>query len=215
MGYTRKGNGLAKLVLASEQYDSNRGMPWRSDQQMLRIAVHSKAFATSAGSYAGALCCTRYLAAYGQRLQLRRLKHQLLRPSRRESFNGKYSGRHVTSMTSVAASAKSSQQTKPQVVIITTVGCPFCQRAKQSLQQEQIEYEEIEAGTQLELLNKIKATTGRRTVPQVVAAACILYLHEAVYHVLLTLNQCHIPEVLVCRFFWEETCLAGQMTCCS
>lgn len=40
-------------------------------------------------------------------------------------------------------------------------------KAKRALKEQSIEYEEVEAGSQLELLNKIKQTTGKRTVPQV------------------------------------------------
>lgn len=58
-----------------------------------------------------------------------------------------------------------------QVVIVTTVGCRFCKRAKDTLHAENVQYDEIEASNQLELLDKIRATTGRRTVPQVGLAA--------------------------------------------
>ena len=40
-------------------------------------------------------------------------------------------------------------------------------KAKRALKEQSIEFEEVEAGSQLELLNKIKQTTGKRTVPQV------------------------------------------------
>lgn len=54
-----------------------------------------------------------------------------------------------------------------QVVIVTTVGCQYCKRAKDTLRAEKVEYNEIEASNQLELLNQIRATTGKWTVPQV------------------------------------------------
>ena len=40
-------------------------------------------------------------------------------------------------------------------------------KAKRALKEQSIEFEEVEAGSQLELLNRIKQTTGKRTVPQV------------------------------------------------
>ena len=40
-------------------------------------------------------------------------------------------------------------------------------KAKRALKEQSIAFEEVEAGSQLELLNKIKQTTGKRTVPQV------------------------------------------------
>ena len=61
-----------------------------------------------------------------------------------------------------------------QVVIVTTVGCQYCKRAKDILRAQKVEYDEIEASNQLELLDKIRATTGKRTVPQVGPAALIL-----------------------------------------
>lgn len=54
-----------------------------------------------------------------------------------------------------------------QVVVVTTVGCQYCKRAKDTLRVEKVEYNEIEASNQLELLKKIRASTGKRTVPQV------------------------------------------------
>lgn len=73
------------------------------------------------------------------------------------------------SIAAIAASGMAGIQprNKPPVVIITTVGCQFCKLAKDVLKQEAIEYEEIEAGNQLKLLDEIKAMTGKRSVPQV------------------------------------------------
>lgn len=64
-----------------------------------------------------------------------------------------------------------------QVVIVTTVGCQYCKRAKDTLHAEKVEYNEIEASSQLELLDKIRATTGKRTVPQVGLAAQICWYY--------------------------------------
>lgn len=57
-----------------------------------------------------------------------------------------------------------------QVVVITTVGCQYCKRAKDTLRTENVDFDEIEASNQLELLKQIRATTGQRTVPQVGSA---------------------------------------------
>ncbi|KAL3141127.1 hypothetical protein ABBQ38_003478 [Trebouxia sp. C0009 RCD-2024] len=54
-----------------------------------------------------------------------------------------------------------------QVVVITTVGCQYCKRAKDTLRTENVDFDEIEASNQLELLKQIRATTGQRTVPQI------------------------------------------------
>ena len=72
----------------------------------------------------------------------------------------------VAAMSAAHAHVEPSNQSV-EVAIITTVGCQFCKRAKETLKQAGLEYREIEASNQPELLNKIKETTGRRTVPQV------------------------------------------------
>ncbi len=72
----------------------------------------------------------------------------------------------VAAMSAAHAHVEPSTQSV-EVAIITTVGCQFCKRAKETLKQAGLEYREIEASNQPELLNKIKETTGRRTVPQV------------------------------------------------
>lgn len=143
-------------------------MPCRSDQQMQRNALPSKALLSPFGSHANASRRTPYFVTLRHRSQQRLLKHELLRHFNHKPFNGKQLRRHVTVMTLITALTEHPQQISPQVVIITTVGCPFCQTAKQALQQERVDYEEIEASSQLELLSQMKAVTGRRTVPQVV-----------------------------------------------
>eukprot|EP00884_Botryococcus_braunii_P017002 jgi/Botrbrau1/3986/Bobra.0365s0058.2 len=55
----------------------------------------------------------------------------------------------------------------PCVAVITTVGCSYCAKVKTALREENIPFEEVELSSNLELLRKIKETTGRRTVPQV------------------------------------------------
>lgn len=57
-----------------------------------------------------------------------------------------------------------------QVVVVTTVGCQYCKQAKDTLHTENVDFDEIEASNQMELLNKIRAITGKRTVPQVGSA---------------------------------------------
>jgi glutaredoxin len=73
----------------------------------------------------------------------------------------------VAAMSAAHAHVEPLTQTSVEVAIITTVGCQFCKRAKDTLKQAGLDYREIEASNQPELLNKIKETTGRRTVPQV------------------------------------------------
>ncbi len=73
----------------------------------------------------------------------------------------------VAAMSAVHAHEEPFTQRSVEIAIITTVGCQFCKRAKDTLKQAGLDYREIEASNQPELLNKIKETTGRRTVPQV------------------------------------------------
>ena len=88
----------------------------------------------------------------------------------------RWRGEVISTMNSAVASTKSTHGLRPQVVVVTTVGCQFCKRAKDTLRQEQIQYDEIEAGSQPELLSQIKATTGRATVPQVCVTAVCSFL---------------------------------------
>ncbi len=56
---------------------------------------------------------------------------------------------------------------KPKMVaLFSKVGCPFCARAKQMLQQHNMDYEEIVLG-QGATLRSLQAMTGATTVPQV------------------------------------------------
>ena len=54
-----------------------------------------------------------------------------------------------------------------QVAVITTLGCPYCRRAKAALGEANIAYEEIELSGDLDLLATVKRTSGQSTVPQV------------------------------------------------
>ncbi|KAK9830046.1 hypothetical protein WJX72_009394 [[Myrmecia] bisecta] len=65
------------------------------------------------------------------------------------------------------AQATTESKTTAPVTVITTSGCPHCKRAKEALKEAGIPYEEVELSGNLNLLNKIKEATGRRTVPQV------------------------------------------------
>jgi glutaredoxin len=53
------------------------------------------------------------------------------------------------------------------VGIITTQGCKFCRAAKSALAEANIPYQEFELSEDIELLKKVKSTTGRSTVPQI------------------------------------------------
>lgn len=93
-------------------------------------------------------------------------------------------------------------EANPEVVVVTTVGCQFCKRAKDTLKQAGLEYVEIDASSQQELLRLIKETTGRRSVPQV--SACSVDLCT-------TCNLCHVqysqPISKVCL----QIFLGGQL----
>ena len=91
-----------------------------------------------------------------------------------------------------------------EVVVVTTVGCQFCKRAKESLQQSQVAFREIEASNQPDLLTRIKELTGRRTVPQVASSP-----HIDKLHVPLTLTN---RGQTWYRSLWEDSFLVEQMT---
>lgn len=76
-------------------------------------------------------------------------------------------GQCVVAMAVAQLETGNLPQTNPEIVIVTTIGCQFCKRAKDRLHQTGLQYQEIEASSQLQLLSKIKDITGRRTVPQV------------------------------------------------
>ena len=54
-----------------------------------------------------------------------------------------------------------------EIAIITTVGCPYCKKSKEALQQAGLSYKEIELSSDLEALSKVKEATQKSTVPQV------------------------------------------------
>jgi glutaredoxin 3 len=54
------------------------------------------------------------------------------------------------------------------VVLYTTMMCPYCFRAKQLLEQKGIAYTEIDVGMDADLREEMTAKSGgRRTVPQI------------------------------------------------
>jgi len=54
-----------------------------------------------------------------------------------------------------------------EVVVYTTVMCPFCVRAKRLLDHKGVPYEEVDVSADVELRDKMVADSGRRTVPQI------------------------------------------------
>lgn len=54
-----------------------------------------------------------------------------------------------------------------QIAIITTVGCPYCKKAKQALRRLNLPFTEIELSTDLKTLRMVKEVTKQATVPQV------------------------------------------------
>ena len=59
-----------------------------------------------------------------------------------------------------------------QVGVVTTIGCPYCKRAKAALKDRNVEYTEADLGTARDVLAKVKETTGQGTVPQVSQHDC-------------------------------------------
>lgn len=55
----------------------------------------------------------------------------------------------------------------PKVAVLTTLGCPYCKRAKAALAAAGVPYEELDLTDQPEALALVKQLTGQSTVPQV------------------------------------------------
>lgn len=53
------------------------------------------------------------------------------------------------------------------VGVVTTVGCPYCKKAKAALKEKGVPYQEADLGSARDVLAKVKETTGQTTVPQV------------------------------------------------
>ncbi|HEY9834514.1 MAG TPA: glutathione peroxidase [Stenomitos sp.] len=75
---------------------------------------------------------------------------------------------------------------KPKCVsLFTKVGCPFCARAKQSLKERGIDYEEIVVGKDA-TMRSLRAATGATTVPQVFIDGKLIGGSEALEQYLTT-----------------------------
>jgi glutaredoxin 3 len=55
----------------------------------------------------------------------------------------------------------------PQVVMYTTMICPYCMRAKHLLQRKGVEYEEIRVDRDMEQMHIMIERSRRHTVPQI------------------------------------------------
>ena len=66
----------------------------------------------------------------------------------------------------MAQAAASQQSDTPNVVVFTTVGCPYCKKAKGILQEEKITYQEIDVSSEIKLRQELRSITGQKTVPQ-------------------------------------------------
>lgn len=67
----------------------------------------------------------------------------------------------------MAQTATSQQSYAPEVSIFTTVGCPYCKKAKGILQEENIAYGEADVSSDTSLRQELQSITGQKTVPQV------------------------------------------------
>ncbi|MBW4539606.1 MAG: glutathione peroxidase [Myxacorys chilensis ATA2-1-KO14] len=73
-----------------------------------------------------------------------------------------------------------AQAEKPKTVsLFTKVGCPFCAKAKQTLSENGLDYEEIVLGQNI-TLRSLRAMTGATTVPQVFIDGRLIGGSEAV-----------------------------------
>lgn len=66
----------------------------------------------------------------------------------------------------MAQAAASQQSHTPKVAVFTTVGCPYCKKAKGMLQEEQIAYQEIDVSSNITVRQELQSVTGQKTVPQ-------------------------------------------------
>jgi glutaredoxin 3 len=53
------------------------------------------------------------------------------------------------------------------VIVYTTLVCPFCVRAKRLLEHKEVPFREIDVTSDVALREKMVADSGRRTVPQI------------------------------------------------
>ena len=66
----------------------------------------------------------------------------------------------------MAQAAASQQSHTPKVAVFTTVGCPYCKKAKGMLQEEKITYQEIDVSSNITVRQELQSITGQKTVPQ-------------------------------------------------
>lgn len=69
--------------------------------------------------------------------------------------------------TTTGRSSHRIETAQPRVAVVTTLGCPYCKKAKASLKTYNIDFEELDLAEQPETLKLIKQATGQATVPQV------------------------------------------------
>jgi glutaredoxin len=67
----------------------------------------------------------------------------------------------------VAASQPETLKMTAAVGVVTTIGCPYCKKAKAALKERGVEFAEADLGSARDVLAKVKETTGQTTVPQV------------------------------------------------
>lgn len=129
----------------------------------------------------------------GQQLKSAQLAHQEKFNSRRASAFNNRVGRKELARTGNFAVQKLSMASSSNdlavrhrgtgIAIVTTVGCPYCKKAKDALGRHNLHFDEIELTRDLELLRRIKETTKQSTVPQVRLMSALLGL-QAYHHML-------------------------------
>eukprot|EP00899_Mesostigma_viride_P025605 jgi/Mesvir1/6229/Mv00907-RA.1 len=71
-------------------------------------------------------------------------------------------------MMAMAASNTSSRATNGQdVLIFTTPGCPYCRTAKKILSDANVAFDEVDVGSNSQLLSSLMSASGMKTVPQI------------------------------------------------
>jgi glutaredoxin 3 len=62
---------------------------------------------------------------------------------------------------------KSQATSMPNIVIYTTLLCPYCVRAKHLLQRKGVDYQEVRVDLDMEQMHLMIRRSQRRTVPQI------------------------------------------------
>ena len=70
-------------------------------------------------------------------------------------------------MLTMKAPTSMSSASTTEIVVITTVGCPYCKRTKEALESAGLSYREVELSSNLEALRQVKQVTKKSTIPQV------------------------------------------------